>query len=173
MRCFVTHCKSVNAGIAAGAALLLALSLHVSAQPQTSQPPMKTPSNAAVPLQVAGQVTFFYYTDLTEPRRFYGELLGVKPYYEKEWVSLFHTAAGATLGLVKTGTDNSSTNKRAAVMLSIVTDDISAWYAKIRGNSRFHILKGPYDHPQVPIRAIEMEDPGGYPVEVFQWLQKP
>ncbi len=134
---------------------------------------MKTPHDATVPLRVTGQVTFFYYPDLTEPRLFYGELLGVKPYYEKEWVSLFHTAGGATLGLVRTGSENAGTNKRAAVMLSIVTDDISAWHAKILGNSRFHILKGPYDHPQVPIRAIQMEDPGGYPVEVFQWLKKP
>ncbi|MFO1468707.1 MAG: VOC family protein [Steroidobacteraceae bacterium] len=169
----MTHCKSANAGIAAGAALLMALSLHVGAQPQTSRSAMKTPHDATVPLRVTGQVTFFYYPDLTEPRLFYGELLGVKPYYEKEWVSLFHTAGGATLGLVRTGSENAGTNKRAAVMLSIVTDDISAWHAKILGNSRFHILKGPYDHPQVPIRAIQMEDPGGYPVEVFQWLKKP
>jgi hypothetical protein len=169
----MTHYKSIPAGIAVGAALLFALSLHVSAQPQTSQPPMNTAGKGAAPPQVSGQVTFFYYKDLAEPRRFYGELLGVKPYYEKEWVSLFRTASGATVGLVKTGADSAGSNKRAAVMLSIVTEDASAWYSRLRRNSRFHILKGPYDHPQVPIRAIEMEDPGGYPVEIFQWLQKP
>lgn len=170
----MTHYKLIPAGIAAGAAaLLLVLSLQVSAQTQGNPPSMNTESKSAAAPQVSGQVTFFYYKDLAEPRRFYSELLGVKPYYEKEWVSLFRTASGATVGLVKTGSDSPAANRRAAVMLSIVTDDIAAWHSRLKGNSRFHILKGPYDHPQVPIRAIEMEDPAGYPVEVFQWLQKP
>lgn len=170
----MTHYKSIPAGIAAGAAaLLMASGLHVSAQPQGNPQSMSTPSKGAAAPQVSGQVTFFYYKDLAEPRRFYGELLGVKPYYEKDWVSLFRTASGATIGLVKTGADSTAASRRAAVMLSIVTEDVAAWYARLQGNSRFHILKGPYDHPQVPIRAIEMEDPGGYPVEVFQWLKKP
>jgi hypothetical protein len=170
----MTHYKSIPAGIAAGAAaLLIVLSLHVSAQPQGNQPAMTTPDKRAAAPQVSGQVTFFYYKDLAEPRRFYSELLGAKPYYEKEWVSLFHTVSGATVGLVKTGSDSTAANRRAAVMLSIVTEDVAAWHSRLQGNPRFHILKGPYDHPQVPIRAIEMEDPGGYPVEIFQWLQKP
>lgn len=123
--------------------------------------------------QVSEQVTFLYYDDLSAPRQFYSALLGRKPYYEKEWVSLYHTSSGASLGLVKSGTTASPTDKRASLMVSIVTQDVKAWYARLSKDPRFQIVKALYDHPMVPIRAFEMEDPAGYPVEVFQWLQKP
>jgi hypothetical protein len=56
-------------------------------------------------------------------------------------------------------------------MVSIVTDDVAGWYAKLE--PRVRIVKPIYDHPQVPIRAFEMEDPGGYAIEFFQWLVSP
>jgi hypothetical protein len=130
-------------------------------------------ASAASPAQnlITGQVTFLYYKDLAAPRKFYGEILGLVPYYETEWVSLFHAVSGATIGLVKM--PNSRTGpatKRAVVMVSLVTGDVAGWYQKLKQDPRVHIVKALYDHPAVPIRAFEVEDPAGYPVEFYQWL---
>jgi len=72
--------------------------------------------------------TFLYYDDLTAPRRFYSETLGLAPYFEREGVSLFHPTPGATIGLVKVPrAGGTPTVKRSVVMVSIVTDDVGGW----------------------------------------------
>jgi hypothetical protein len=122
---------------------------------------------------VTNQVTFLYYDDLTAPRRFYSQTLGLTPYFESERVSLFHTTPGATIGLVKAPRiDVKPAVKRSIMMVSIVTDDVAGWYKKLKQDRHIPIAKDLYDHPRVPIRAFEIEDPGGYPIEFFQWLRK-
>ena len=105
------------------------------------------------------------------PRKFYGQTLGLVPYLESDWVILFHSASGATIGLVREPKSRASaTAKRSVVMVSFVTDDVAAWYRKLRNDASVRIVKPLYDHPGVPIRAFEIEDPAGYPIEFFQWL---
>ena len=128
------------------------------------------PSTAPEP-RISGQVTFLYYGDLAAPRKFYGQTLGLVPYLENDWVTLYRTASGATVGLVKApNSRTSAATKRSVVMVSLVTDDVEAWYRKLRRDGGVRIVKPLYDHPAVPIRAFEIEDPAGYPIEFFQWL---
>lgn len=125
---------------------------------------------AAPPAGVYDQATFLYYTDLAAPRHFYGKLLGLTHYYETPWVTLYRTAAGATLGVVKAPEDQVPADaKRDATMVSLVTDDVESWYRRLRDNAEIKIQKPLYDHPAVPIRAFLLRDPGGYSVEFFQW----
>lgn len=131
-------------------------------------------ATAASPAQarISGQATFLYYKDLAAPRKFYSQVLGLVPYFESEWVTLYRPVAGATLGIVKepSGGDTSAKIKRSVVMISLVTNDVAAWYGKLRHSRGVHIVKALYDHPAAPIRAFEIEDPAGYTVEFFQWL---
>jgi hypothetical protein len=121
--------------------------------------------------RISGQVTFLYYEDLAAPRKFYGQTLGLVPYMGNDWVTLFHTASGATIGLVKAQNScTSAATKRSVVMVSLVTDNVAAWYQKLRCDASVRIVKDPYDHPGVPIRAFEIEDPADYTIEFFQWL---
>jgi extradiol dioxygenase family protein len=119
---------------------------------------------------VRDQVTFLYYADLAAPRRFYGALLGLSPYYETPWVTLYRSAPHATIGVVKRPDDQVSAEaKRDAVMVSIVTDDVESWYQQLKRGGQVKFEKEIYDHPQVPIRAFLIRDPAGYSVEVFEW----
>jgi len=128
---------------------------------------------AAAPAGVQEQATFLYYTDLAAPRHFYGEVLGLAHYYETPWVTLYRTAAGATLGIVKAPEDQvPADTKRDATMVSLITDDVESWYQRLRGNAEIKIQKPIYDHPAVPIRAFLLRDPGGYSVEFFQWHKR-
>jgi hypothetical protein len=141
--------------------------LRVSGTPEQGQSRRAAPEVS----HITDQVTFLYYADLAPARRFYCDTLGLTPYFETEWVSLLHTTPAATIGLVKLDhTDATSSSKRALVMVSFVTDDAAGWYEKLRHDPSVHIVKDLYDHPRVPIRAFELEDPAGYPVEFFQWL---
>lgn len=125
---------------------------------------------------VTAQVTFLYYDDLTAPRKFYSETLGLTPYSEREGkdgVSFYHPTPGTTIGLVKAPRNGvTPASKRSVVLVSFVTDDVASWYKKLKDDPHIHITKDLYDHPRVPIRAFEAEDPGGYSIEFFQWRTK-
>jgi extradiol dioxygenase family protein len=124
---------------------------------------------AAIP-DVHDQVTFLYYADLREPRRFYGEVLGLPHYYETLWVTLYRSSPGATIGIVQRTRDSMPADtKRDAVMVSIVTNDVNAWYQRLKRGGRVRFDKDIYDHPDVPIRAFLIREPAGCSVEFFQW----
>jgi hypothetical protein len=128
---------------------------------------------AAPKAGVQDQVTFLYYADLEAPRRFYGRVLGLSPYYETPWVTLYRSAPHATVGIVKRPGDQMTPDAKGdAVMLSIVTDDVASWYQRLKRGGEVAFEREIYDHPQVPIRAFLMRDPAGYSIEVFEWRKQ-
>lgn len=142
----------------------------VNASTMRSEPGAGEKASAAVK-SVTDQVTFLYYDDLTAPRKFYSETLGLAPYFQRAGVSLYHPTSGSTIGIVKLLRPGITPSvKGAAVMVSIVTDDVAEWYKKLKQDPGIPITKKLYDHPRVPIRAFQVEDPGGYAIEFFQWL---
>jgi len=116
------------------------------------------------------QVVMFYYKDLTEVDRFYGDVLGFEKTLDEDWVKFYKTSANATVGLVaeSDGAWHQAQDKNA-VMLSIVTSEVDAWYELLRQDKRVSFLKEIGDGG--PIRSFLIEDPGGYTVEFFEWLQ--
>jgi catechol 2,3-dioxygenase-like lactoylglutathione lyase family enzyme len=119
------------------------------------------------------QYTMFYYKDIAAARRFYGDILGLKSTYNDEWVTLYQVLPGALLGVVQEGgTAFHPARSENSVMLSLVTDDVDRWHARLQEHPDIPLVKPPYNHDKVPIRAMLVRDPGGYTVEFFQWLKK-
>jgi catechol-2,3-dioxygenase len=113
-----------------------------------------------------------YYTELEQAAQFYGQTLGLTATMNDDWVKLYEVIPGSLLGLVKAGgTAYHKTQDTNAVMVSIVTEDVDIWYAIVSDNPNIEILKPLYNHATVPIRAFLVADPGGYTVEIFQWLK--
>jgi hypothetical protein len=56
-------------------------------------------------------------------------------------------------------------------MLSLVTEDVDAWYERVTTHDDIAILKDIGDGG--PIRSFLLKDPGGYTVEFFEWLAEP
>ena len=124
------------------------------------------------PPRINEQYTMLYYSDMEAPRKFYGGLLGLTSTMDDEWLSLYQVTPASYIGVIKEGeTSWHKTQVTNAVMISIVTNDVDAWYERILADGSVKILMEIYDNESVPIRAFLMEDPGGYTVEVFQWLQ--
>jgi len=122
-------------------------------------------------LTTDAQVVMFYYKDLAEADRFYGETLGLEKTLNYDWVKFYKTSANGTVGLVaeSEGAWHQPQDKNA-VMLSIVTSEVDAWYDMLRQKSGVRFLKEIGDGG--PIRSFLMEDPGGYTVEFFEWLPR-
>lgn len=117
------------------------------------------------------QVVMFYYPDLTDADRFYGEVLGLEKTLDEDWIKFYETSANGTVGLVAEG-DGAwhRVQDKNAVMLSIVTREVDAWYEILRRNGDITFLNDIGDRG--PIRSFLIEDPGGYTVEFFEWLNE-
>lgn len=113
-----------------------------------------------------------YYSDLEAPRRFYGDILGMEAVYGDDWNTLYRILPGAHVGIIREGKGAwHPVQKENSVMLSLVVDDVDDWYKKIRDGGEVIILKHIYRHESAPIRAFLVQDPGGYTVELFQWIK--
>lgn len=118
------------------------------------------------------QVTMFYYEDLEAASHFYGDILGLEKTLDWEWVRFFATGPASTVGIVRRG-DGAFHDPKPdnAVMLSLVTSDIEAWYRRIEARDDVSVLK-PLTAGDV-ISSFLLEDPGGYTVEFFEWVEVP
>lgn len=121
---------------------------------------------------LTSQTTMFYYKELSAADHFYGEILGLEKTLDWDWVKFYKTGPASTVGLVVEGDGGwhkvQATN---AVMLSLVTDEVDAWYQQVKAKKGAVFLKDIADGG--PIRSFLLEDPGGYTVEFFQWLELP
>lgn len=128
------------------------------ASPAASRPPLDE------------QITMLYYEDLDAATRFYGKSLGLEKTFDWDWIRFYRTGPSSSVGIVREG-DGAwhEAQPRNAVMLSLVTSDVDAWYARIRDREDIVILKDIGDGGG--IRSFLLEDPGGYTVEFFEWIE--
>ena len=137
---------------------LLAWALATPAVGLENRPPVK------------GQVTFLYFNDLPGADAFYGEVLGLEKEFELDWVKIYKLSPTSSVGLVNAtdGTLRPSDDK--PVMVSIVVDEteLEAWwrYLKERGAEVSELSP----EGDGAVRAFSFEDPEGYALEVFAWL---
>ncbi len=129
----------------------------------------KTKDGTTVRPTTESQVVMFYYKDLADANYFYGTVLGLDKTLDYDWVKMYTTSSNGTVGLVA---ESEGAWHRAqetnAVMLSIVTREVDAWYSRLRGQGDVTFLKE--IETAGPIRSFLVEDPGGYTVEFFEWL---
>ncbi|MGI9264685.1 MAG: VOC family protein, partial [Gammaproteobacteria bacterium] len=142
------------------------LALRTGPSAQESCIPM-----TAIP-SLAAQTTMFYYKDIEPASYFYGELLGLEKTLDLTWVKFYRTGPASNVGLVTEGDGGwHKVQESNAVMLSLVTEEVDAWYEQLKDKDGITFLKEIGDGG--PVRSFLLEDPGGYTVEFYQWLDAP
>ena len=119
-------------------------------------------------------ITFFYYEDLEAQVPFYEGLLGLEKTMDEDWVKIYRITATSSVGLVLQGRGVHQVSDDKPAMLSIVTDDVDAWYEKLAGanvsvTSELPALGSDKEPGSAPVRGFIVEDPGGYTIEFFSW----
>ncbi len=123
---------------------------------------------------IVSQTVMLYYDDLTEAEAFYGRKLGLEKMQDFGWVKFYRVSPGAEVGIVKAGPGAyHKPQSRNAVMLSIVTNEVDAWYERLKSDQSIPFLVDISTAKSAPIRNFMVQDPGGYTVEFFQWLEQP
>ena len=138
-----------------------------SASSQVNAPADRVPGPD---LPIDSQVTFLYYQDLDAASVFYEDLLGLEKTYDAAGARIYRTSASSYVGLVEQGSGYHEASDDKPVMVSLVTDALDEWYAKLVA-AEAKVLSELADSSRAPVRAFLVEDPGGYTVEFFQWRQ--
>ena len=116
------------------------------------------------------QITFLYYGDLATPAAFYGDLLGLDLVIEQEmariyrvWIRIVFACGSGRPTVFKVRQENS-------VVISLTVDKVDSWYEHLV-NSGVKILTEPQDHERAPVRSFFFEDPGGYTIEIQEFMR--
>lgn len=117
-------------------------------------------------------ILMLYYKDIATVAPFYEDVLGLKKTFDQGWAKIYQLTPASFVGVIQESEGSfHKVQANNAVMLSIVTDQVDAWYERLKSNSEVTFLKEIYNNKHAPIRAFLIEDPGGYSIEFFQWLE--
>jgi predicted enzyme related to lactoylglutathione lyase len=122
-------------------------------------------------LPFSEQVVFLYYADLAVAEAFFGTALGLSKSMDQDWVKIYRTAGGSSVGAVKEGRGYHRTASSKPVMVSWVVDDIDPWYRRL-SDAGVKVLKPPQESAESGVRSFLVADPTGYTFEFMQWLRK-
>lgn len=123
----------------------------------------------AGPLTPSEQIVFLYYQDLAVADAFFGSTLGLQKTMDLEWVKIFRTVAGSSIGCVKEGRGSLKTAADKPVMVSWVVADVEGWHRRLTA-SKVRIVKPLQTSSQPPMKSFLFEDPTGYTFELVEWL---
>jgi predicted enzyme related to lactoylglutathione lyase len=131
---------------------------------------------AAVPvsgeqqLKVNEQIVFLYYKDLKVADTFFGTTLGLEKTTDMDWVKIFRTMAGSSIGCVQEGRGSLKTSVDKPVMVSWVVRDIESWHRTLAAKG-VTIVKPLQTSSAPPMKSFLFQDPTGYTFELIEWLK--
>ncbi len=126
-------------------------------------------------LSISESIVMFYYKDISKISGFYEDTLGLKATLVDDWVRIYRITPTSSVGIVQEGPGGfhkANSDGDSAVMLSIVSTDVDAWYDRLKTVGDITFESEISNHESAPIRAFLVRDPGGYTIEFFQWLNK-
>lgn len=122
------------------------------------------------PTKVQSQITFLYYRDLQPAVSFYGQIMGFELVEDQEWAKIYHVGGNAFLGIVAGEKGFHQPQDRNAVLVTLVVDDVPGWYEYLKSQG-VKMLSELQHRTEIQIRCFFFEDPGGYTLEIQQFLK--
>ena len=118
---------------------------------------------------VIAQITFLYYHQLEPVVSFYEEILGLELVEDQGWAKIYRVHGDAYLGIVAGGKGLHSPQRDNAVLVTLVVDDAAHWYTELNRTS-IEMLSELENREEIGIRCFFVRDPGGYTLEIQQFL---
>jgi predicted enzyme related to lactoylglutathione lyase len=116
------------------------------------------------------QITFLYYRQIEPAASFYEQIMGFPLVEDQGWAKIYRVRGSAYLGIVAGAKGFHTPQERNAVLMTLVVDDAAAWYAELK-NRDVQMLSELEYRPEIGIQCFFLQDPGGYTLEVQQFLQ--
>ena len=159
-----TLCRCLSTAATVGRAIAIAALCSVQSTAQAS-------AKASPPSPFAEQIVFLYYADLAAAEAFFGTALGLSKTMDQDWVKIYRTAGGSSVGAVEGGRGFHKPSPSKPVMISWVVEDIDPWYRRTTA-AGVKVLKPPQDSADSGVRSFLVADSTGYTFEFMQWLRR-
>lgn len=117
-------------------------------------------------LKISAQISWVYTRDLNATAGFYARILGLECSRDEVNARIFKTGDAAFIGVCEVFEDRVVEPKGG--MISIVTDDVDAWYRRLLDNG-LAIDRPPQRLEQFGIYSFFISDPNGYVIEFQQF----
>ena len=111
-------------------------------------------------------ITFLTYENLEAGDHFYGEVLGLSLIEDQGWARVYRIHGSAHVGIVAARRDPVIKPVGSGTLLSIVVEDVDAWYENLKHESSIEILGPPAIVADIPVYSFFLRDPGGYAIEI-------
>jgi len=121
-------------------------------------------------LGVRATVQWLYFSDTVATNQFYERLLGTGPIVDQGWAWAYPLSATGFLGVVDGTRGLHQASEDKGVTLSLIVDDIEAWYAVMRGLDDFEWRSEEIGDESGRVRVFVGYDPEGYYVEWDEFL---
>ena len=119
--------------------------------------------------RIDAQISWVYTQDLDSTALFYADALGLECIRDQGNARIFRTATSACIGVCQVFADREVEPQGG--MISILTDDIDAWYRRLVDNG-LTVDRPPHRLEQFGIYSFFVRDPNGYVIE-FQQFESP
>ena len=118
---------------------------------------------------IRSQITFLYYHELEPVDRFYRDVMGLELVEDQRWAKIYAIGRGAFLGIVGGEKGFHEPQDENAVLVTLVVDDVFAWYDYLEERG-VNLLTHVRDVEDIQVRGFFLADPGGYTLEIQQFL---
>jgi hypothetical protein len=96
--------------------------------------------------------------------------MGFKLVEDQEFAKIYRVNKNAYLGIVDEKRGFHKAQEKSAVLITLVVDDVSGWYDYLKQQG-VKIVRELREIEDIQIRCFFLEDPGGYAIEVQQFLK--
>lgn len=121
-------------------------------------------------LTIQSQITFLYYPHLPPIAQFYQDVVGLDVIEDQQWAKIFQVTRSSFLGIVDGNRGFRRPLRESAVLCTFAVPDVLAWYEHLVAQA-VKILREPAVHEEIQVHSFFFEDPGGYAIEIQQFLR--
>ena len=119
---------------------------------------------------IKSQITFLYYRDLQSAATFYQQVMGFDLVEDQGWAKIYRVSGNAYLGIVDEEKGFHKAQEKNAVLVTLVVDDVLWWREYLESQS-VNMLTEVRDVQDIQVRCFFCQDPGGYAIEIEQFLR--
>ena len=104
-------------------------------------------------------ITFLTYEDMKAGDHFYREVLGLPLIEDQGWAKIYRIHDSAHVGIVEARHGPVEKPSGSGTLLSIVVEDVDAWYEQLKDESSIEILGPPAMVATIPVYSFFLKDP--------------
>ena len=120
-------------------------------------------------MKLSSQITFLYFKELTEPGRFFEEILKLEKVDDQGFARIYKISDGAFIGIVDEADGYCNAPSEKNVLITLVTEDVHPWYERLK-DAGVAIDAAPAIQAKANVECFFFEGPGGYAFEIQKFL---